>query len=110
MTMHLTKIVQKWFKSQQVGGLVLPDGWWGRPYDGQHSLTAIEESEDTLTIVLDRVLTLRFEGLKSIKTQTSELTFGPFQRLIFDWESFGDDGNRGTREYETGEVKILSAP
>jgi len=39
-----------------------------------------------------------------------ELTFGPFEKLRFDWESFGTDGRRGTKEYHAGEVKILTGP
>jgi len=52
-----------------------------------------------LTIVLDRRLTLRFDGLKSIKARKSELVFGPFEKLRFDWASFGTDGRHGTKEY-----------
>lgn len=108
--MNFTNTVQRWFKDEWGGSLLLPDGWYGRPYDNQHALTSIEESDDTLTIVLDRKLTLRFDGLKSVKVQERELTFGPFEKLRFDWESFGTDGKRGNKEYQTGEVKILAAP
>lgn len=108
--MSFAKTVQDWFKDEWGGSLLLPDGWYGRPYDNQHALTCVEESGDTLTIVLDRKLTLRFEGLKSVKAQKRELTFGPFEKLRFDWESFGTDGGRGTKEYRNGEVKILTGP
>ena len=108
--MSFTETVQSWFKDEWGGSLLLPDGWYGRPYDNQHALTSIEESGDTLTIVLDRKLTLRFDGLKSVKAQKRELIFGPFEKLRFDWESFGTDGNRGTKEYQTGEAKILTGP
>ena len=108
--MSFTETVQNWFKDERRGSLLLPDGWYGRPYDNQHALTSIEESGDTLTVVLDRKLTLRFEGLKSVKAQKRELTFGPYQKLRFDWESFGTEGNPGAKEYEAGEAKILTGP
>lgn len=108
--MSFTNTVQQWFRDEWGGSLLLPDGWYGRPYDNQHALTSIEEAGDTLTIVLDRKLTLRFEGLKSVKAQKRELTFGPFEKLRFDWESFGTDGRRGTKEYQSGQVKILTGP
>jgi len=108
--MSFTNAVQQWFKDEWGGSLFLPDGWYGRPYDNQHALTFVEEAGSVLTIVLDRRLTLRFEGLKSVRAQRRELTFGPFEALRFDWESFGTDGGHGTKEYQGGEVKILSGP
>jgi len=48
--------------------------------------------------------------LKAVKAQNRELTLGPFEKLRFDWESFGTGGQRGTKEYQTGEVKILTGP
>jgi hypothetical protein len=108
--MSFTNTIQRWFKDEWGGSLFLPDGWYGRPYDNQHSLTSVEESTDTLIVILDRKLTLRFEGLKSVEAEKRELTFGPFEKLRFDWESFGTDGKRGTKEYQTGEVKILTGP
>jgi len=108
--MALAHDIQRWFAEEQGGTLLLPDGWYGHPYDNWHALTSIEESGETLTIVLDRKLTLRFDGLKAVKAQKRELTFGPFEKLRFDWESFGTDGRRGTKEYQSGEVKILTGP
>ena len=108
--MSFTNTVQQWFKDEWGGSLFLPDGWYGRPYDNQHALTSVEESGSALTIVLDRKLTLHFEGLKSVKAHKRELTFGPFEKLRFDWESFGTDGGHGTKEYQGGEVKVLTGP
>jgi len=107
--MRFTNIIQQWFKDEWGGSLLLPDGWYGRPYDNQHALTFIEESGETLTIILDQKLTLHFEGLKTVKAQKQELFFGPFEKLRFDWESFGTDGKHGVKEYKEGAVKILSS-
>lgn len=108
--MKLANVVQQWFDEEQGGSLVLPDGWYGRPFDNQHALTSLVESELALTLVLDRKLTLRFVGLKSVEAKKGQLSFGPFEKLYFDWESFGTDGKRGAKEYQKGEVKIVSAP
>jgi len=105
--MRFTSTVEGWFKDELGGTLLLPDGWYGRPYDNQHSLTSIDEADDTLTIILDHKLTLRFDGLESVKVQGRDLIFGPFAKLRFDWEGFGNDGSRGTKEYRTGDVKIV---
>jgi len=106
--MNFTITIQQWFDDEWGGSLLLPDGWYGRPYDNQHMLTSVKESGSTLTIVLDEKLTLHFEGLKSVRAQKHELTFGSFQKLRFDWENFGTDGGCGSKEYQDGEVKILT--
>lgn len=106
--MRFTDTIQRWFNNECGGSLLLPDGWYGRPYDNQHALTSIDESGSMLTMILDRKLTLRFEGLEAVKAQERELVLGPFEKLRFDWESFGTDGRRGAKEYQSGEVKILT--
>jgi hypothetical protein len=108
--MRFTNIIQQWFKDEWGGSLMLPDGWFGRPYDNQHALTSVDESGDALTLVLDKKLTLHFEGLKSVEKRNRELVFGPFDTLRFEWKSFGNDGASGVKEYQDGEAKIISAP
>ena len=108
--MPFTDIIQKWFTDKWGGSLVLPDGWYGRPYDNQHALTSIDESGEALTVVLDQKLTLHFEGLKSVEVRERELVFGPFDKLRFEWKAYGTGGEHGVKEYETGEVKIVLAP
>ena len=108
--MRFADIIQKWFKDEWGGSLVLPDGWYGRPYDNQHSLTSIDELGEALTLVLDQKLTLRFENLKSVVVQNRELVFGPFGRLHFEWEDYDPGGQHGAQEYQGGEVKIVPAP
>jgi len=108
--MRFTEIVQKWFKDEWGGSLVLPDGWYGRPYDNQHALTSIDELGEALTLILDQKLTLRFENLKSVEVRDRELIFGPFDQLCFQWEAYGSGGQHGAKEYQAGEVKIVPAP
>jgi hypothetical protein len=61
--------IRKWFEKELGGGLILPDGWFGRPYDSQYSLTSIEENGDDLTMILSEHLLLRFSGLKAITSK-----------------------------------------
>ena len=107
--MCFTSVVEQWFRDQWGGSLMLPDGWYGRPYDNQHSLTSVKESGDILVLILDQKLELRFEGLMSVSPRNQELVFGPFNKLRFECEGY-DDGRRLSKEYRTGEVKIVSSP
>lgn len=108
--MRFANTVQRWFNEKHGGGLLLPDGWHGRPYDNLHLLTSVEETDDTLTVILDQKLTLHFDDLKSVDARKAELIFAQFGKLRFDWEGYGKDAKRGTKEYLTGEAKIVCAP
>ncbi len=50
--MMKTKI-EDWFKIYGGGGLVTPEGWFGRPYDNIHQLTYLEFRLSKLIIELD---------------------------------------------------------
>jgi hypothetical protein len=107
--MSFASNVQQWFNVEMGGSLHLPDGWYGRPYDNQHMLTAINESGSDLSITLDYNLILSFEGLQSVAPTSRELVFGPFSKLRFEWMD-AQDGRRRTKDYSGGEAKIVSAP
>jgi hypothetical protein len=108
--MRYADIIRQWFKDEWGGSLVLPDGWYGRPYDNQHAITSVDEAGDGLTLILDQKLTLRFVGLKSVEVRNRELVFGLFDKLRFEWVAYGTGGEHGLKEYQTGEVKIVPAP
>lgn len=108
--MRFEDIIRQWFKNEWGGSLVLPDGWYGRPYDNQHAVTSINEVGDGLTLILDQKLTLCFKGLKSVEVRNRELVFCPFDKLCFEWAAYGTGGEHGIKEYLTGEVKIVPAP
>ena len=108
MDMSFANTVQTWFDTEWGGSMVLPDGWFGRPYDNQHALTSVEQDGDTLTVVLDEILRLRFEGLGSVHAGKHELIFSQFDKLCFEWTPYGG-GKLTTQEYAGGEVKIVSS-
>lgn len=106
--MQFEEIVQRWFDEEWSGSLLLPDGWYGRPYDNQHRLTSMNELEGVLSVTLDENLTLHFEGLRAVEARKEELVFGPFDKLRFVCGSFGSDGKCEAKEYFAGAVRILS--
>ena len=108
--MRFANIIQEWFKEEWGGSLVLPDGWYGKPYDNQHSVTSIDEVGNTLNLVLDQKLALHFEGLRLVEVRNRQLVFGPFDRCRFEWHAYGTGGEHGVTEYQSGEVKIVPAP
>jgi hypothetical protein len=107
--MQHAKSIQQWFKDERRGSLMLPEGWYGRAYDSQPSLTSVDESNESLTLILEKKLNLHFDGFKAVERQNHDLVFGPYEKFRFEWESFGNDGAHGTKEYRGGEVKIVAA-
>ena len=105
--MTFSTTIQQWFDAEWGGSMILPDGWFGRPYDNQHALTSVTEEGDELTLILDEILHLRFEGLQSVHVEGSELILGPFENLRFEWTPYGG-GKLTTKDYRDGEVKIVS--
>ena len=84
--MSFAQTIRAWFQHHR-GGLILPDGWFGRPYDSWCELTSLDESDSALTVILNSRLTLHFHGLKSVIADERTLTFGPFDAMRFDWRS-----------------------
>ncbi len=104
-------IIENWYQREWTGSLVLPDGWYGRPFDGQHRLTSVNEAPEHLTIVLDNALTLSFSGPTHIESLSNELRFTNFNELIFEANPFsGIAVATNAKRYSAGEVKIISRP
>lgn len=108
--MHFSHLVQDWFGQYGSGALHLPDGWFGRPYDNQYTLTSIEETAGRLTLILGDTLRLRFEGLKTIVPRTDELVLGPFENLHVEWDPADAAGNPESTFYQYGEARIIRTP
>lgn len=99
--------VRHWFSTRQ-GSLLLPDGWYGRPYDNLHSLTSINIRDGNLQLILDDKLTLLFVNPSDIEFNDNELVFTRFDKLAFTVINLSDKTVEKNREYYGGIVKILA--
>lgn len=107
--MRFSNTIHQWSQNEIGGSLVLPDGWYGRPYDNQHVVTSVDEMGDSLIVILDHKLTLCFHGLKSIQVCGRDIVFGPFNRMRFEWIAYEETETHGAKEYDGGEVRIVPA-
>jgi hypothetical protein len=74
-------------------GLILPNGWFGRPYDNVMPLTGCTVAGDRLEVDLaggDRRLSFQGEGLESAVGDLGLVLRG-FSVLTFDWLWYGSD-------------------
>jgi hypothetical protein len=108
--MNIQATIQDWFKHSHGGSLMLPNGWFGRPYDNIHRLTSVSLAEDLLTVSLDDGwLILRFGGIQEVYEDQRDLVFSGFHRLDFDWKEYGNN-ELHSESFSAGVVKIVAIP
>jgi len=84
--MNNLDILEKWQNSNPVFGIILPTGWFGRPYDNHHEITWMTDRKYKLLIEVDEQLlfiltkTIQFE----IIGDNNDLVIKNFNRLTFD--------------------------
>ena len=100
------RFISQWFEREEGAGLVLPDGWYGRPFDNLLNLISIERDAIVLVIELDSGLVLHFTGLRNIQSHGHDLVFSDFDSLQFKENGPGISG--GTKVYSDGEVRLVS--
>jgi hypothetical protein len=99
--------IERWVSARSGAGLVLPDGWFGRPYDNRHKVTLVLQRGDRWLIELDERILLVLDGPTTVIAAESELTLTGFQKCVVDWREAGE------REvhisvFEGGEVRLVA--
>jgi len=100
--------VKNWFKREWGGSLLLPNGWFGRPYDNQHQLTRFELNNEDWMLLLDNNLSLKFSNLGVVDDKLSELWFTGYEKCLFTWKA--SDTVKGEELFTFGTVKIIGSP
>ena len=92
------RAVESWFEINHCGGLILPDEWYGRPFDSQHHLTSVQSRDGFLKLFVDDDdVILTFQGLLKVRTECRDLVLGPFGELTVN---NGDE--LGIKSYSAG--------
>lgn len=77
--------------SARTVGVVLPDGWFGRPFDNRMTLTGSEIRDKTVVLQFDHVGSLMFTGQASATTEAGAVCLSGFDDLQFEWRGADDD-------------------
>jgi hypothetical protein len=77
----------RWF-GRGVAGLVLPTGWFGRPFDNAHELTWCEARKDRLLVELDGQQLLTATREIGLEIAGNELVVTA-EQVVFDWIEYG---------------------
>lgn len=100
--------IREFFGTAGYAGLILPTGWFGRPYDNFLQLTGSEAADESLMVELDEQLVLTFSGQPRVTTTGSGLRVSGFAALAWDWTEFGSTVSHH-EEFWTGEVEFVAA-
>ncbi len=103
-------LIKEWFSGRQGGSLMLPNGWFGRPFDNFHRLYEVRADEHNLYLALDGgQLILSFEGPVQISVSNDELTLERFTRMVFNEKRYGPSISK-TIHFHSGVVRIVVPP
>ncbi len=100
-------VVRDFFATVGVAGLVLPSGWFGRPYDNLLQLTRSEASREPLILAFDGQLVLMFAGEPGLTSTDRGLRLTGLTRLTWDWSEFGSTASHH-EEFTSGEVELVA--
>ena len=102
----MKKEIESYIEEINSFGLVLPNGWFGRPFDNCHEMTWLEEKDNKLIIELDKQLYLIFTKPVSCTKQENDLIISNFKQLVFDYQGYGDM-KPYCKIFKNGEVKLV---
>lgn len=104
------KTIETWFVREGGGSLVLPNGWFGRPFDNEHHLTSFTQSNDSCKMILDNRHTLKFNGLLEVSDEGKELVITGFDTCDFIWKDYGSNPHLHRQTFSDGAIKLMAVP
>ena len=102
-------IIEEWQKDNMTFGLVLPDGWFGRPYDNSHTITWSADRPYRLLIEIDNQNLLVITKTKSFLAfvDKKDIVITNFAQVTFDRLGYGDMTPHA-EVFKKGEVRLVS--
>jgi hypothetical protein len=97
-----SQTIGRWFEAHRVASVILPDGWYGRPYDNQHSLTRLTTDGAVVRLVLDGSISLELRTIEKVDVEGHRLSVGPCAEMTFQ----SPDGQ--VRKYEDGIITFVA--
>ena len=100
----------KILKSVESVGLILPFGWFGRPYDNFLSVKEIVFHDDHIIIYFDNK-TIKIDILfaQDISFSKNKLLIGKFKSLQFEWIEYGAN-KQNVNTFDEGSLAFVARP
>ena len=102
------KLIEDWFRVHGAAGLVLPDGWFGRPHDNIHQLSFLAVRPAWLILEFDERLLLTLRDVAQVAPGAAELEISGFSSCVFDWKEYVNDTGH-VRRYEGGAIRLVGS-
>ena len=99
-------IVRAHFANPEYVGLILPDGWFGRPYDNMLTLDGAVTRDDELVISFDRDMRIVMRGEMNARVEDSAVKISGFSELVWSWRPYGSREDR-EQIYTSGTLQLL---
>jgi hypothetical protein len=100
--------LKKWFENHHGASFILPDGWYGRPYHIDHTLSEIHFSKSMIRLILGGDLVITFEGEPRIRQMENGVEVGEFIKATVEEINNGNAKIIGM--YDGGVIKIVLNP
>jgi hypothetical protein len=99
--------VREFFGGVGYAGLILPTGWFGRPYDNLLTLTRSEAAPKSLLLELDDQLILSFSGDVQVRASEKGIQLRGYTSLVFEWTEFGSNASHRD-EFVSGTIEFAT--
>ena len=101
--------VRDWFaKVTRCTGPILPDGWFGRPYDNLFELRGVQVSGTVVNIILSERASVCVDDAKQIQYDNDDLVFCAFKSVVFRWRNVTNEISEYV--YYDGTVRLVAWP
>jgi hypothetical protein len=97
--------VVSWMERVGAAGLILPSGWFGRPFDNAHQLTWAERRGNRVLLEFDSQLMLVMTNPTLVEASEDQLVISADQ-TVFDWQEYGSRVPH-VETFGSGEVKLM---
>jgi len=106
MTPDVAAVIRSHLEGSAYVGLVLPDGWFGRPYDNMLTLDSVVLDGDELSISLDGDMRILITGDVDTSLDGAALKIFGFSQLLWSWRPEGSSDRR-EQTYRSGSLQLI---
>ncbi len=101
------ELLINWLNQKKKFGIILPDGWFGRPMDNLHEVTWWIERTNKFIIEIDSQLYITLTKPIKLNSKKDSLIISNFLQCIFDYQGYGDM-RAHSKMYNAGEITFVN--
>jgi len=103
---EVINVFNSWLEKNERFGLILPDGWFGRPMDNIHKITWWIERDNKFIIELDNQLYISLTKPMKFRVDKTSLIISDFLQSVIDRQGYGDMKPH-CKVYNSGDITFV---